>query len=929
MVFSDLAGPGSRILLIGSAQHATGSLLPDLPSVTATLDDLAEVLIGRCDVPADQITTVADPANPIELANAIERTAEQADDVFLLYYAGHGVLNRDGALHLATQATVDLSRGRVWHQALAYTEVNELLRQYCRASRVVAILDACHTGRAFAPSAGSLYTAFDRAGQGSCLLAAASRDEWALAPAGARRTAFTGALIDLLSDGDPAAGPQLTLDTAVRCLTRLLSAQGLPTPRWWSVDQIGDLTLADNPAYQPPVQARPEAPEWDLYISYAAADKEWAEWIAWTLEDAGYRILVQAWDISPGAPLTSRIDQAISRSAGTLVILSSAYAESPFGEAEWQAAWRHDPTGTQRRIIPVRVDDSAPPRGLLSTLVYLDLQGLGEAAAKGRLVSNISLALRGGSRNNVHPEFPSLSPEPLPRGKPDTAPAFPTNRDSQVGRRTPNRLEDVFQPVGVPSVTFVAPKEYTPFRLALRQRGLCVVLEGPSGIGKTTLLDWAVSQDSARLGPITTYSARKIADIEAISRLPIDGHSGIIAIDDFHRLPDDLQDRLVDYLKRLADDPKPAGKLVVIGIPETAASLVSTSYDVANRIRVFRLGPATQAQIGELITKGEAALNISFANKKGIIHASAGSLITVQSLCSHLAALAGVEETASEPTEIQIDVYTARAQVADELRIKYRAAVLDFAAMDAPDEAACVDLLLDLGRTDDGVLDLDDTRMQSASFLTVLKKINSAGGEPPARSLLARHFFYDDRGKRIIADDPQLLFYLRQLKRDALVSAVGKRLPAPRNHAFVCYSHADARWQERLLTHLDPLEREGVLDIWSDKRIEIGDDWNAEIIKALGRASVAILLISADFLASEFVRRVELPALLAAAEENGCRVVPILVRASTFNQTPGLSNFQHANPNGKTLASLSEEDAEQVLANVARWLLSFIKKQGA
>lgn len=184
-MFSDLAGPGSRILLIGSGRHVTGSLLPDLPSVASTLTDLAEVLAGRCGMPAGQVTTVMDPANPIELANAIERAAEQAGDVFLLYYAGHGVLDAEGALHLATQATIDLGRGRVGHQALAFADVNDLLREHCQAARVVAVLDACHAGRASTPSAGSLHAAFERAGQGSCLLAAASRDEHALAPVGA------------------------------------------------------------------------------------------------------------------------------------------------------------------------------------------------------------------------------------------------------------------------------------------------------------------------------------------------------------------------------------------------------------------------------------------------------------------------------------------------------------------------------------------------------------------------------------------------------------------------------------------------------------------------------------------------------------------------------------------------------------------------
>ncbi|MCM3883112.1 TIR domain-containing protein [Frankia sp. R82] len=675
-------------------------------------------------------------------------------------------------------------------------------------------------------------------------------------------------------------------------------------------------------------EAGEEAAAQDFFISYADADRGWAEWIAWTLEEAGYRVLIQAWDFTPGSSWESRLSQGISLSRTVLVILSAAYTDSVFSEGEWQAAWSSDPDGSRRRILPVKVDDTyTPPPGLLSSLVYLNLAGLSESAARDRLLSGLSAALSGRSKAKMAPEFPQ--PHSLPpsdRRKPAAEPDFPVGREAPFGERQTSRLEDVFQPVGVPSVTFVAPKEYIPFRLALRQRGLCVVVEGPSGIGKTTLLDWAVSQDSARLGPVVTYTARKPDDVGLIKRLPLDGHIGIIVIDDFHRLPDDTQRLLVDYLKRLADDPNSSGKLVIIGIPETAASLVSASFDVANRIRVFRLGPASRKQIGELIAKGEGALNISFKNKKQIIRTSAGSLITAQSLCSHLAALAGVEETMPEQTVVQTDLHAVRAQVADELRIKYRAAVYEFAAMDAPNEATCVDLLLEIGRTDDGVVALDNARTQSLSLMMALKRIGPTAGQDPPESLLARHFFYDARSNRVMADDPQLLFYLRQLRRDTLMSEVGKRLPTPRDHAFVCYSHADTGWQERLLMHLDPLERMGVIDVWSDKRIEIGANWEDEITYALDRARFAILLISADFLASDFIRRVELPALLTAAEGGGCRVVPILVRASAFSQTPELSRFQHANPGGKTLASLSEEEAEQVLANVARWLISFINK---
>ncbi|MEU6152778.1 toll/interleukin-1 receptor domain-containing protein [Actinosynnema sp. NPDC047251] len=122
-----------------------------------------------------------------------------------------------------------------------------------------------------------------------------------------------------------------------------------------------------------------------------------------------------------------------------------------------------------------------------------------------------------------------------------------------------------------------------------------------------------------------------------------------------------------------------------------------------------------------------------------------------------------------------------------------------------------------------------------------------------------------------MVNDPQFLFYLRQLHRDDLLDLAGKRLPVPRDQVFVCYSHHDADWLRRVLVHLAPLERDGVVDVWSDRRIRVGDQWRVEIIKAPARARAALVLISADSLASEFINSTELPALPAAAEEGGCR----------------------------------------------------------
>jgi len=91
--------------------------------------------------------------------------------------------------------------------------------------------------------------------------------------------------------------------------------------------------------------------------------------------------------------------------------------------------------------------------------------------------------------------------------------------------------------------------------------------------------------------------------------------------------------------------------------------------------------------------------------------------------------------------------------------------------------------------------------------------------------------------------------------------------------------------------HLKPLERDGLIDLWVDTRLRPGDRWKKEISAALERAQVAILLISADFLASDFITNDELPPILTAAEQKGTRIIPIILKPCRFARDKNLRHF--------------------------------------
>ena len=142
-------------------------------------------------------------------------------------------------------------------------------------------------------------------------------------------------------------------------------------------------------------------------------------------------------------------------------------------------------------------------------------------------------------------------------------------------------------------------------------------------------------------------------------------------------------------------------------------------------------------------------------------------------------------------------------------------------------------------------------------------------------------------------------------------------MESSRSKVFISYSHADRYWLDRLLIHLAPLTREFAVDVWSDTRIRYGSRWRAEIKAAIESCDAAILLISADFLASDFIQKEELPPLLQAADERGKLIVPVIVGPCLFKHRPDLEVFLAAPDPVRPLIMMRKGEAECVLRDVA------------
>ena len=117
-----------------------------------------------------------------------------------------------------------------------------------------------------------------------------------------------------------------------------------------------------------------------VFISYNKADLDWAGWIAGVIDRGGYQPIVQAWDFRPGDNFVLRMQEAMADSDLTIAALSEHYLKAEFTQPEWAAAFARDPTGKNRKLIPVRVAKCHLPP-ILSEIIYIDLVGRAEQDA--------------------------------------------------------------------------------------------------------------------------------------------------------------------------------------------------------------------------------------------------------------------------------------------------------------------------------------------------------------------------------------------------------------------------------------------------------------------------------------------------------------------------------------------------------------------
>ncbi|MFJ2632915.1 caspase family protein [Streptomyces sp. NPDC087422] len=245
----------SRAVLLGFDTF-TDPALTDLPAVTHNIDDLAEVLTSPWGTALpDKHCARRGKAEPTaELADApsigarLAAAADEAEDLLLVYYAGHGLIGPDGELYLSLPGTSSEPDLVAW-TGIPFALIRRTLAN-ARANNRVLILDCCFSGLAIgAMATTSSVVAGHLEVAGTCTLTSSPANRPSNAPVGARHTAYTGELLDLMRHGTTDAAEFLTLQAIHEHLARVLPSKGHPRPELRNTHTVGRLALARNRAH--------------------------------------------------------------------------------------------------------------------------------------------------------------------------------------------------------------------------------------------------------------------------------------------------------------------------------------------------------------------------------------------------------------------------------------------------------------------------------------------------------------------------------------------------------------------------------------------------------------------------------------------------------------------------------------------------------
>lgn len=340
------------------------------------------------------------------------------------------------------------------------------------------------------------------------------------------------------------------------------------------------------------------------------------------------------------------------------------------------------------------------------------------------------------------------------------------------------RLEDVFKTNGVPTFTFVEPKEYSNLLLNLRTAGRGVVIEGPSGIGKTTAIDKALHELGA-LDNVTRLSARRPKDVEYIESIPDLGPVGVVIVDDFHKLNEPARHALADYMKTLADEESKHTKLIIIGINKAGENLISFAHDLVNRTDVIAFENNSDDKVKALIAQGLETLNVRINVMEEIVSAAQGSFYLAQMFYRELCVSAKVLEKVHAGIDLSISFEMVRAEVWDRAGTAFRSRCERFCRgpkLRKEGRAPYLHILRWLAEGSQWTLSLRDAiRMHPGMRGSVGQVVDKGYLKDFIRNDedISEVVHYSSSAEQLTVEDPQFMFYIRNVPWKSFAAELG------------------------------------------------------------------------------------------------------------------------------------------------------------
>ncbi len=351
------------------------------------------------------------------------------------------------------------------------------------------------------------------------------------------------------------------------------------------------------------------------------------------------------------------------------------------------------------------------------------------------------------------------------------------------------KLTEVFSTVGLPPYTYVKPSYFGEVRTDIDQPGKHVLIEGPSGIGKTCVvfkvfeeLKWLKDVDYTYIGGRDEGAESTIEALLAKAKRGERLSPEIIVIDDYHILDETFRKTVGADLKRISDSifqQSTSPKFILVGIPASGASLLSNAQDLGPRLGSYRFRAAPDGDILKLINEGEEQLNIIFDDADIILSESSGNFWLAQHICSKICSINEIYSTGSGVVIVMSDLLEIRRKIMDELTGRFLPTAVTFAKgkkWRPGGNKPYLEIFLALAKTPDLVVPFDTilsivAERRRPGIKAVRNRIKEVLFDPTRSIDLRKQIAFEDTSFSV--EDPLFRYFLNNLDVSALHKELG------------------------------------------------------------------------------------------------------------------------------------------------------------